>query len=80
MIWVAVIGVLASAVGAYYYLKVIVYLFMREPDEDQAIAVPMQSISVTVALVLAGYYVVKMGITPSRYLEWAVSAASSLVG
>jgi NADH-quinone oxidoreductase subunit N len=80
MIWVAVIGLLASAVGAYYYLKVIVYLFMREPEEDQAIAVPMQSIYVTVALVLAGYYVVKMGITPSRYLEWAVSAASSLVG
>jgi NADH-quinone oxidoreductase subunit N len=49
MIWVAVIGVLASAVGAYYYLKVIVYLFMREPQEDQPIAVPMQSLYVTVA-------------------------------
>ncbi|MBW2402668.1 MAG: NADH-quinone oxidoreductase subunit N [Deltaproteobacteria bacterium] len=80
MIWVAVIGVLASAVGAYYYLKVIVYLFMREPEEDQPIAVPMRSMYVTVTLVLAGYYVVKMGITPSRYLDWAVSAASSLVG
>ena len=80
MIWVAVIGLLASAVGAYYYLKVIVYLFMREPEEDQPIAVPMQSISVIVALVLAGIYVVHMGIAPSRYLEWAVSAASSLVG
>ena len=80
MIWVAVIGVLASAVGAYYYLKVIVYLFMREPEEDQPIAVPMQSIYVTVALVLAGYYVLKMGITPSRYLDWAASAASSLIG
>jgi len=40
----------------------------------------MQSIYVSVALVLAGYYVVKLGITPSRYLDWAVSAASSLVG
>jgi NADH-quinone oxidoreductase subunit N len=80
MIWVAVIGVLASAVGAYYYLKVIVYLFMREPEEDQPIAVPMQSISVIVALMLAGIYVVHMGIAPSRYLDWAVSAASSLVG
>ena len=80
MVWVAVVGVLASAVGAYYYLKVIVYLFMREPEEDQPIAVPMRSIYVTVALVLAGYYVVKMGITPSRYLDWAVLAASSLGG
>ncbi|MFW2387405.1 MAG: NADH-quinone oxidoreductase subunit N [Polyangiales bacterium] len=80
MVWLAVLGVLASAVGAYYYLKVIVYLYMREPEEDQPIAVPMQSIYVTVALVLAGYYVIKMGVTPGRYLDWAVSAASSLVG
>ena len=80
MIWVAVIGVLASAVGAYYYLKVIVYLFMREPEEDQPIAVPMQSIYVMVALVLSGIYVMEMGIRPSRYLEWAASAASSLLG
>jgi NADH-quinone oxidoreductase subunit N len=80
MVWVAVVGVLASAVGAYYYLKVIVYLFMREPEEDQPIAVPMRSIYVTVALVLAGCYVVEMGITPSRYLDWAVLAASSLGG
>jgi NADH-quinone oxidoreductase subunit N len=80
MVWLAVLGVLASAVGAYYYLKVIVYLYMREPEEGHPIAVPMQSIYVTVALVLAGYYVVKMGVTPGRYLDWAVSAASSLVG
>jgi len=80
LIWLAVLGVLASAVGAYYYLKVIVYLFMREPEEGQPIAVPMQSIYVVVALVFAGYYVLKMGITPSRYLDWAASAASSIVG
>jgi NADH-quinone oxidoreductase subunit N len=80
MIWLAVLGVLTSAVGAYYYLKVIVYLFMREPEENQTIAVPMQSLYVIGALVLAGYYVLKMGITPSRYLDWAVSAASSFVG
>ena len=80
MVWVAVLGVLASAVGAYYYLKVIVYLFMREPEEDAPIAVPMQSTFVVVALVIAGYYVMKMGITPSRYLDMAVSAASGFIG
>jgi NADH-quinone oxidoreductase subunit N len=80
MIGLAVLGVLASAVGAYYYLKVIVYLFMREPQEDAPIAVPMQSGYVLVALVLAGYYVVKMGVTPTRYLDWAAAAARSFVG
>jgi NADH-quinone oxidoreductase subunit N len=79
LVWLAVVGVLASAVGAYYYLKVIVYLFMREPEEGKPIAVPMQSTYVVAALVLAGYYVVRMGITPGRYLDWAVSAAAGFV-
>jgi NADH-quinone oxidoreductase subunit N len=80
LVWLAVVGVLASAVGAYYYLKVVVYLFMKEPEEDAPIAVPMRSGYVLFALVLAGYFVVKMGVTPGRYLEWAVSAAQSLIG
>jgi len=79
LVWLAVVGVLASAVGSYYYLKVIVYLYMREPEEGSPIAVPMQSTYVVVALILAGYYVVRMGITPGRYLDWAMSAATSFV-
>jgi NADH-quinone oxidoreductase subunit N len=80
MVWLAVLGVLASAVGAYYYLKVTVFLFMKEPEEDAPIAVPMQSWYVVIALVVSGYYVLKMGILPSRYLDWAVSAASGIIG
>ena len=79
MVWLAVIGVLASAVGAYYYLKVIVYLFMREPQEGAPIAFPMRSGYVTVALLLAGYYVVRMGVTPGRYLDLAISAANGFL-
>jgi NADH-quinone oxidoreductase subunit N len=77
MVWLAVLGVLASAVGAYYYLKVIVYLYMREPEEDQPFAVPMQSMYVAIALVVAGCLVVQMGIVPGPYLDWAVAASSS---
>lgn len=79
LVWLAVLGVLASAVGSYYYLKVIVYLYMREPEEGSPIAVPMQSAYVVVALILAGYYVIRMGITPGRYLDWAVAAAAGFV-
>ena len=80
LVWLAVLGVLASAVGAYYYLKVLVYLFMREPEEDAPIAVPMRSWYVFTALIVAGYYVVRMGVTPGRYLDLAVSAATGIVG
>jgi len=79
MVWLAVIGVLASAVGAFYYLKVIVYMFMKEPQKGAPIAVPMRSAYVVVALIISGYFVMKMGITPSVYLEMAVEAARQLV-
>src|SRR5262249_35155071 len=31
-VWLAVIAVLNSAVAAYYYLRLIVYMYMREPE------------------------------------------------
>lgn len=79
LVWLAIIGVLASAVGAYYYLKVIVYLFMREPEEDAPVAVPMRSFYVVAALLLAGAYVFIMGITPGRYLDFARTAAKGFL-
>jgi NADH-quinone oxidoreductase subunit N len=33
-IWLAVIGVLTSLVSAYYYLRVVVFMYMREGDPD----------------------------------------------
>ena len=36
--WVAVIGVLASAIAAFFYLRVLVVMYMQEPDEGSAVA------------------------------------------
>ena len=80
MLWIAVLLVLTSAVGAYYYLKVIVFMFMKEPQAGAPQAVPMRSGYVAVAVVLAGYFVLKMGITPSTYLDLALEAARGFVG
>jgi len=71
MIWVAVLAVVASAVGAYYYLRVLVFLFMKSPEKDAPVAVPMKSGYVVGALVLAGYFVIRMGVTPESYLALA---------
>ena len=76
MVWLAVLGVLTSAVGAYYYLKVLVYLFMREPQAGAPIAIPMKSNAYVIgALVLSGYFVMRMGLAPDAYLDLAVEAA-----
>jgi NADH-quinone oxidoreductase subunit N len=79
-VWLAVLAVLSSAVGAYYYLKVLVYLFMRQPADGAPMAIPMRSGYVSFALVIAGYFVMKMGITPTSYLDMAIQAASGLIG
>jgi len=79
LVWLAVIGVLASAVGAYYYLKVIVFMFMKEPQDGAPLAVPMRSGYVVFALIISGILVMEMGIDPSDYLERAVEAARQLV-
>ncbi|MET0384651.1 MAG: NADH-quinone oxidoreductase subunit N [Polyangiales bacterium] len=78
LLWLVILGVLTSVIGAYYYLRVIVYMFMRAPEPGSPIAVPMRSGYVVVALAVAGYFVLKMGITPERYIELALAAAGQV--
>jgi NADH-quinone oxidoreductase subunit N len=79
MVWLAVLGVLTSAVGAYYYLRVIVQLYMRQPQAGAPIAVPMKSFYVNAALVLSSYFVLRMGLAPDAYLDMAIQAAADFL-
>ena len=79
MVWLAVLGVLTSAIGAYYYLRVIVFMFMKQPAAGAPIAVPMRSGYVTAALLITSYFVFRMGLAPGAYLDMAMQAASNLV-
>jgi NADH-quinone oxidoreductase subunit N len=78
LLWLVILAVVTSVVGAYYYLRVIVTMFMEEPAEGAPVAVPMRSGYVVLALVVAGYFVLKMGITPTRYIDLALAAAAKL--
>lgn len=75
MIWLVVIGVLTSAIAAYYYLRVVVYMFMKQPEPDAPVASVMRSGYVVAALLLSGYFVLMMGVTPGNYLAMALAAA-----
>ncbi len=75
MVWLAVIGALTSAVGSYYYLRVLVYMFFREPAEGAKVAIPMRSGYVITAIVVAAVLVLQMGVAPSGYLDIASAAA-----
>jgi NADH-quinone oxidoreductase subunit N len=71
----AVVLLLNSALAAYYYLRVMVYMYMREPAAGAAVAKPMRSGYVTSAIVLAAFFVIVLGIWPSSTLSAALSAA-----
>lgn len=72
----AVIGLLNSVVAAYYYLRVLVVMYMKEPQPRAPVAVPMRSGIVVVALVMAALLVVVLGVMPSSVLQAAVIAGN----
>ncbi|HVY45508.1 MAG TPA: NADH-quinone oxidoreductase subunit N [Minicystis sp.] len=71
----AVVLLLNSVLGAYYYLRVLVFMYMREPAPGAAIARPMRSGYVATAIAIAALLVLVLGIWPSTSLEFAVRAA-----
>jgi NADH-quinone oxidoreductase subunit N len=75
MVWLTVIGALTSSIGAYYYLRVLVFLFFREPAEGAKVAIPMRSGYVITAMVVAAVLVLQMGVSPRGYIDIASAAA-----
>ncbi len=35
MLWLAITGVLFAVIGAFYYLRVVWYMYFTEPESDQ---------------------------------------------
>jgi len=73
--WLVVFGLLNSVLGAYYYLRVLVFMYMREPEPGAPIAKPMHSGYVGFALALAALLVLALGLLPGTSLEVARAAA-----
>jgi NADH-quinone oxidoreductase subunit N len=71
-VWLAIIGVLNSAVSLYYYLRVIVYMYFRDPKEDFAWV--SNEIPATVSIILAIAGVLILGIIPGPVMELAKMA------
>jgi NADH-quinone oxidoreductase subunit N len=75
--WLAVVGVLNSVVSAYFYLKVIVAIWLREPDGGELVKT-CSLVSATVAVSVVG--IVVLGLMPSLMLTLAEMSAQRLLG
>jgi NADH-quinone oxidoreductase subunit N len=72
-----IIGVINSAIGAYYYLRVIVAMYMKEPRET--ITVTRIPIGVSFSLALSLIATIYLGILPGHVLDYAVRSAQSML-
>jgi NADH-quinone oxidoreductase subunit N len=70
----AVIGLLNSLISAYYYLRVMVFMYMRDPIPGAPVAVPMNSGMVATAIVVAAVFVLVLGIMPGMSIDMALAA------
>jgi NADH-quinone oxidoreductase subunit N len=76
--WLAILAFVNSVIGAYYYLRVLVYMYMREPAAGAPVAIPLRSGYVAAALVVSAVLVLALGLTPAHYLNVALHAAANL--
>jgi NADH-quinone oxidoreductase subunit N len=77
LVGLSIILVLNSAVGAYYYLRIIVLMYMREPRGE----VPVTRLSLTAALAISVCVVLTLflGVVPGRVLDYAAYSGAQLV-
>ena len=76
LIGLVIVGVLNSAVAAYYYLRIIVAMYMREPRDEAPVTPVPTGLGFALALSLAA--TIYLGILPNRVLEYASRSVALL--
>jgi NADH-quinone oxidoreductase subunit N len=69
LVGLVLIGVLNSGIAAYYYLRIIVVMYMREPREDAPVAPVTPALGFALGLTLV--VTIYLGILPGRVLDYA---------
>jgi len=77
LIWLTLIGVVNSAIGAYYYLRIIVMMYMREARKE--VPVTPVPFGLGLALALSIVATLYLGILPNGVLQYAQRSAQGLL-
>jgi len=76
LITLVIIGVLASLISVYYYLRIIIYMYMREPSRE--VSIYLENPALFLVLFLCLYGVLQLGIFPGNVLLIIHQAVSSI--
>jgi NADH-quinone oxidoreductase subunit N len=75
LIWLTVLGLLNTAVAAYYYLRILVVMYMHEPSQAAMEVEPLGT-GMCLALVVSALGTFVLGAFPSTVLEFAGRSAA----
>ena len=71
LLWLAVLMAINSIIGAYYYLRVIVLMYMREPSAESAAAAPVGfPLTVSVVLAVTAIGTILFGLMPNPVINF----------
>ncbi|HEX2962764.1 MAG TPA: NADH-quinone oxidoreductase subunit N [Ignavibacteriales bacterium] len=71
MTWLAILGVLSSVISVYFYIRVIVYMYFRDPEPA---ALPVQNNSKGVlAVIISALLVIGFGLFPGTLIDLITS-------
>ncbi|MBV9302247.1 MAG: NADH-quinone oxidoreductase subunit N [Acidobacteriaceae bacterium] len=76
LVWLTVLGLINSAIAAYYYLKIVVAIYMREPGAAVA-ELPPPSFGERAAIWASALGVLFLGIFPSALLSFATVSSAA---
>jgi NADH-quinone oxidoreductase subunit N len=74
-IWLAVIGVVNSAISVYYYFRVASVMYMREPEGERVVS-PSPALHAALAVMVVA--TVLLGLWPGPFIDGARSAVAAL--
>jgi NADH-quinone oxidoreductase subunit N len=77
LVGLTIIAVINSAVAAYYYLRIVVVMYMR--DEREAVPVTRIPLALGTALVVTLAATIYLGVLPGRILTYAQNSGKELL-
>jgi NADH-quinone oxidoreductase subunit N len=80
MVWLAVVAVVFSLIGAYYYIRIVKTMYFDEPSADDMARPIVAAQDMRVALSFNGAMVLVLGIVPQYLLALCTSAMIRTLG
>ncbi|HOW77321.1 MAG TPA: NADH-quinone oxidoreductase subunit NuoN [Candidatus Competibacteraceae bacterium] len=71
LVWLAIVGVVFSVIGAFYYLRVVKCMYFDKPEQSEAIEMSRDT---EIVISANGLLLVGLGLYPTALMAWCAAA------